>query len=100
MRQPMYRETGHPSHLMHGGDAGGGEVIGNPGVGKHILIHSILASAASTLTETDTNGDVIVYAPAGCSTLGGALRVAENKAVFNDSSTNVTILYDILDNTR
>ena len=96
MREPIYRETGHPKTLMHASDAGGGVIAPAPSSGS-IVIYSILASAASTLKETDTNGDVVAYAPAGCSTLAGGLKVTDQKAVFNDTGSNVTVLYTIVD---
>ena len=97
MRRQSFRETGHPDHLLHASDTSGGTVIAAPGLTKRILIHTILASSASTLKETDTNGNVLAYAPAGCSALGGSILVPLNTPVYNDSSTNVTVLYEILD---
>ena len=97
MRRQNFRETGHPDYLLHKSDSGSGAVIGSPGAGHHILIHTILASSASTIKETDTNGDILAYAPAGCNALGAPILVPAATAVYNDSSTNVTIIYEILD---
>ena len=97
MRRLNFKDSGHPDYLLSASDASGGSVIASPGTGKQILIHTILASAASTIKETDTNGDILAYAPAGCNALGGSIRVSPATAVYNDSSTNVTILYEIVE---
>lgn len=97
MRRPNFRDTGHPDYLLHESDTGGGAVIATPGTGKQILIHTILASAASVIKETDTNGDILAYAPAGCNALGAPIRVSPATSVHNDSSTNVTMIYEIVE---
>lgn len=75
--------------------AGAGELISAPGAGKAHILVDLLASAATTLKETNGSGDAIIHVPAGAIALNAPVQVAVNTAVHstagNVSATYITI---------
>ena len=90
-----FRITGIPQYRETVSLAGAGEAIPAPGAGRRILIHDILATVDTTLTETSLGGAVIGYAGAGTSPLTASIAVDENVAVYV-SAGSCTINYSNL----
>jgi hypothetical protein len=82
--------------LKHASVSGAGAVIATPGAGKMIVIVDVLASAATTLKQTDGSGSVIAYIPAGSVNLRSGIGVGANVAVHSTAG-NVTITYFVQD---
>jgi hypothetical protein len=82
--------------LKHASVSGAGAVIATPGAGKMIVIVDVLASAATTLKQTDGSGSVIAYIPAGSVNLRSGIGVGVNVAVHSTAG-NVTITYFVQD---
>jgi len=80
--------------------AGAGELIGAPNAKASYALVDIMASAATTLKETDNSGDTIAHFPAGHTGLVAPIKVTAGKAIYSTAG-NVTVTYSLeLDKTH
>ena len=75
---------------------GVGTVIAAPGTGKQIVVVDILASAATTLKQTDGSGAIVAYIPAGSSNLSYGIPIGINVALHSTAG-DITVTYYIED---
>ena len=80
--------------------AGAGELVGAPNAKASYVLVDVMASAATTLKETDNSGDVIAHFPAGHTGLVAPIKVTAGKAIYSTAG-NVTVTHSLeLSNTH